>query len=1013
MGTPIKLGTTVSPPGEFNVKSYGAIGDGSNDDTTAIQATLTALSSTAGVVYFPPGTYKLTGNGILLNLPSGSTLRGQGMNRSVLKAFSGIGNYISQSGGTVLNITIEDLTFDGNSISGGGVQLYGSSNQNITFRRCRFIGMPRCISLTGAKNITIEDCEFFGGARANTSGIVMSGGVCNIKILRNLFHYIIDAVSVDTGSTDHQIDDLADWLIVEGNEFKNQWWTWPTLASNSGDTVTYIFNEWGSHTIIDTAGIDTSGLPIYKTLRILEVRRTGTVQGNYTRSMTTLEDTAATFISSGTQRCEIIRSGNKFTTVTGVQSETKLRIDGWVDSTTYLPTAPPLPNDSYVLYKTFTARCGAKDSTSISTYEPIYDFNGTYTLPANGSLYEIYQSNSYLLHIEYSGRNVRINNNTFRGGWSDQCSVYCNRAQISNNTIEDGQDVGITLNGTIGDGHSLVSNNRINHQGTWPIFLSGAHTTIIGNVCTGNGWTNHVNPAEIGAIAVQWSVDSQVIGNYIDGENLPYSKSGIALRQTSGCTVADNTCKNHTLGGITLYNDIPGDNNSNVRLRNNRASLYFGRGSSGTAPMPEGGDFGVLLHDDLGIVGSPEGVLIAGIGTTFVSSTGIIYSKKSGVGTTGWRIVNTIESASSVPVSGIWAIGDISYNSSPEAGGNLGWVCTVAGGYGGAWQNTHNYFRDQLCNNDSGKIYLCITSGQSASAGGPIGTSSDITDGAAHWKYLYAGAPTFKTFGGEEITLAAVGSTPSANGMSVASTGGTAISGQTLTLQPADATNPGVVNTSAQTLGAGIKTFSDSISLPNTSGKGVLINGNYSWKDILGDVSPKTTGAGAATLAVFRGGTYRAWFYQVNDICDIMFHMPHNYAPGTDIYLHLHWAHNGTAISGSFVTTFGVSYAKGRGQEIFTAEVAPVITVSTPDIATIPQYSHRIDEIQLSATSPSGTQLDTTHLEPDGIILVGLKVTTIPTITGGSTNLPALITCDLHYQSTGVGTKNKANNFYT
>lgn len=56
-----------------------------------------------------------------------------------------------------------------------------------------------------------------------------------------------------------------------------------------------------------------------------------------------------------------------------------------------------------------------------------------------------------------------------------------------------------------------------------------------------------------------------------------------------------------------------------------------------------------------------------------------------------------------------------------------------------------------------------------------------------------------------DVTLTAVGSSPSANGAS--------LSGQALTLQPADGTHPGLVTSGAQTLG-GVKTFS---SAPNFS----------------------------------------------------------------------------------------------------------------------------------------------------------------------------------------------------
>ena len=37
--------------------AYGALGDGTNDDTIAITAALTAAAALSGICYFPPGTY--------------------------------------------------------------------------------------------------------------------------------------------------------------------------------------------------------------------------------------------------------------------------------------------------------------------------------------------------------------------------------------------------------------------------------------------------------------------------------------------------------------------------------------------------------------------------------------------------------------------------------------------------------------------------------------------------------------------------------------------------------------------------------------------------------------------------------------------------------------------------------------------------------------------------------------------------------------------------------------------
>ncbi len=58
----------------FVTANFGAVGDGSHDDTAAIQSALTAAGANGGgIVYLPGGKYKLTGT---LDVPSGVELRG-------------------------------------------------------------------------------------------------------------------------------------------------------------------------------------------------------------------------------------------------------------------------------------------------------------------------------------------------------------------------------------------------------------------------------------------------------------------------------------------------------------------------------------------------------------------------------------------------------------------------------------------------------------------------------------------------------------------------------------------------------------------------------------------------------------------------------------------------------------------------------------------------------------------------------------------------------------------------
>lgn len=61
--------------GWINVMDYGAAGNGSTDDTAAVTAAIAAVSSSGGVLYFPPGTYKTTG-GFAIDKPC--TILGMG-----------------------------------------------------------------------------------------------------------------------------------------------------------------------------------------------------------------------------------------------------------------------------------------------------------------------------------------------------------------------------------------------------------------------------------------------------------------------------------------------------------------------------------------------------------------------------------------------------------------------------------------------------------------------------------------------------------------------------------------------------------------------------------------------------------------------------------------------------------------------------------------------------------------------------------------------------------------------
>ena len=263
-----------------SVKDFGAVGDGTTDDTAAIQAALNAASN----VYFPSGTYSV----VSVNLNANQTVHGDGASSIILQAASAtptsLTNGVLYADSGSLSTYLEGITIKNIQVK-GRVDTLGFSQflhlislngvLNATVENClitgfRGDGIYIGTSANGGqsrknKNVKISSCTIDGVNNDNRNGVSVIVGE-DIAITDNTF--LNCTRSTMPGAIDFEPNGSSAWIVIKnctvtGNMFDNCGGNVSTvgfyLAGSNGYTVKPSGITVANNTEINSAGVGTHG----------------------------------------------------------------------------------------------------------------------------------------------------------------------------------------------------------------------------------------------------------------------------------------------------------------------------------------------------------------------------------------------------------------------------------------------------------------------------------------------------------------------------------------------------------------------------------------------------------------------------------------------------------------------------------------------------------------------------------------------------------------------------------
>ena len=453
---------TVAVPW-INVKNFGAVGNDVADDSAAIQSAIDSVTVAAtqaeagggGVIFFPPGVY-LCNTGLVNNARKVSFI-GSGIDNTTLKKGANID--LLKVDSFVLNQTISDMTFDGNSKT--STSLYLNTPNYVTLRNLQL----KNNSGTGATNAAL----YLNSATVTRIENMIIGANGKIAYFYAVNAFYINGLNI--GATNSGADDVefdsCNQVIINGISIDDDGGaTFDTCAAVSIDGV-YIENNFNvaGITVTSTGGSPTRGM----TIKDIHCRKTGT----------NTSSAACIIINANHLDSGITIDGYHFIGGTGTHTQGHIEIDesygislrnitarggsATMETDKLIHVTQPSPNDrGYMVIENVMVETGGGDSPTIEgmfVYTKIKNTNVPITLETGSHDVIIENSTAAItVNTDAAALNIKLINCT--GTITDSS----NKAEIQNNSNV------YPIKTLANDATPSVTNGRY--------FLTGGTTTI-------------------------------------------------------------------------------------------------------------------------------------------------------------------------------------------------------------------------------------------------------------------------------------------------------------------------------------------------------------------------------------------------------------------------------------------------------------------------------------------------------------------------------------------------------